>query len=233
MMAKMFLKGGAAVFFMCGLACAAAPDAALRMAVVNMDQLMQAYPETKESEGLLEQQIGELEKERDAMMQKMEVMSKDFEAAQSAMENPGLSEQGRKKKRAEAEEKFIIMRDFEKEVRQTLQSRQKQISERKRRMRDRIVEALQEKISVYAAEKGFTLVLDAGPVLDSYSVVVYHAAPLDITGDMIRRIGGTVPVAKGDAAAAKAPSVKPAPAKRLLQENNDMQIVVPSMRDQQ
>ena len=233
MNAKMFFKCGVAVFFMCGVA-HAAPDAALRLAVVNMDQLMQAYPETKESEGLLEQQISDLEKERDEMMKKLEVMSKDFEAVQSAMENPGLSEQGRKKKRAEAEEKFIVMRDFEKEVRQTMQSRQKQISERKRRMRDRIVEALQEKISAYAVEKGFTLVLDAGPVLDSYSVVVYHAAPLDITEEMIRRIGGTVPAVKAAASAAKDPAVvKPAPAKRLLQDNNDMQIVVPSMRDQQ
>jgi|GEM_PF-4956552 len=232
MMTKMFFKCGVVVFFMCGLA-GAAPDSTLRLAVVNMDQLMQAYPETKESEGLLAQQISDLEKDRDEMLQKLEVMNKDFEAVQSAMENPGLSDQGRKKKRAEAEEKFIAMRDYEKEVRQTLQSRQKQISDRKRRMRDRIVEALQDKINAYAVEKGLTLVLDAGPVLDTYSVVVYHAAPLDITEEMIRRIGGTAPVLKGAAPAVKDAGIKPAPVKRLLQDKNDVQIVVPSMSGQQ
>jgi len=166
-------------------ACAAA-DIETKVGCVDMERVLAAHPETKEAEAILEKQIKEFEAEKEALLAKFDRLKKEFEQARAEAENKALSDAGRDKKRQEAEDKLIAWRDYEAEVRQTALTRQKQLADRKRRMRERIVEKIRTIIQTYAAKKGLVLVLDAGPMLDSPGMVVYSIPKMDITEDTLK-----------------------------------------------
>jgi hypothetical protein len=52
------------------------------------------------------------------------------------------------------------------------------------------VEDIKAKINDYAARKGFTLVLDSGPIQESFGMVVYSVPSLDITDAIVKMTGG-------------------------------------------
>ena len=180
-----------------------------RIAVVDMEQVLSIHPDTKEAETTLQKQVEDYDKEKQDMLSKFERLKKEFEDARSEADNRALSEDGRAQKRKQAEDKLAALRDFDEEVRQTTLLRQKQLNDRKKRMRGRIVEDIKAKIGEYAAKKGYTMVLDSGPIQDSFGVVVYKVESVDITADVVKLLGGDL---KKTAAKAppeiKAPEVK-------------------------
>jgi|GEM_PF-2763156 len=157
-----------------------------KIAVLDMEQVMGAHPETRLAEQLLQSQADEYEAEKDAMLAKFERLKEEFEAARDALDNKALSDGGRARKRQEAESKFNLLRDYDRELRQTTLLRQKQLMDRKRRMRERIINKIREVVKSYATEKGFLLVLDSGVSLDDPGAVLYAAQALDITDDILK-----------------------------------------------
>ena len=148
--------------------------------------------------------IAVVDAERDEMLKKFEKMRKDFEDVRAESENKALSDEGRALKRKDAERKIEEMRDFDEQVRQNAGLRQKQIKDRKTRMRQRIVDDIKTVIRDYAAKNKYTLVLDAGPVMAAFGVVVYSVDGMDITGDITKILAETRKPTL-DAAATNAP----------------------------
>jgi len=177
-----------------GGVCVAA-DLETKIGCVDMERVLAVHPETKDAEAVLEKQIKEFEAEKDSMLAKFERMKKEFEQARQEVDSKALSAAGQEKKKQEAEEKLIALRDFETEVRQTSMLRQKQLSDRKKRMRERIVGQIRVIIQTYAAKKGLVLVLDSAPMLDGPGVVVYSIPKMDITDD-IAKIAAAMKVEK-------------------------------------
>ena len=165
---------------------AAGGEVETTVGIVDMERVLSAHPETQEAERLLQKQIQEFETEKDTLLDKFERLKKDFEQARDEAESKALSEAGRQKKKTEAEEKLIALREFDAEVRQTTLLRQKQLADRKRRMRERIVERIRAIIQTYAAKKGLALVLDSGPMLEGPGAVVYSLKTMDITEDILK-----------------------------------------------
>lgn len=167
----------------------AAGEIESKVAVVDMERVMSAHPETKEAEGMLQKQADEFESEKDEMLTKFERLKKEFEDARQAADSKALSDEGRTKKREETEDKLTALRDYDNEVRQTAMLRQKQLTERKRRMRDRIVGKIRDAIRGYAAEKGLVLVLDSGAVLENAGAVLFNTEKIDITTEIGKIVG--------------------------------------------
>ena len=186
---KRSVLAAAAVFGLCGALSLRAAD--MKIAVVDMEQALAAHPDTKDAEGLIQKQIEGFETERGDLMKKFEKMRKDFEDVRAESENKALSDEGRALKRKEAERKIEEMRDFDEQVRQTTSLRQKQIKDRKSRMRQRIVDDIKSVIREYSVKNGYALVLDAGPVMDAFGVVVYNVAAMNITSSVMKILAET------------------------------------------
>jgi outer membrane protein len=163
----------------------------MKIAVVDMEQVLAAHPDTKEAETLIQKQVDEFETEKNGLLDKFEKMRKGFDQVRSESENKALSEEGRLLKRKDAERKLEELRDFDEQVRQTTLLRQKQIKDRKNRMRQRIVDDIRSVVRDYAQKNGYALVLDSGPVMDAFGVVVYSVDAMSITEPIAKLLAET------------------------------------------
>lgn len=177
-----------------GLLTTSVAAADVKIAVVDMSKLVQSHPDTKEADELLEKQAQEFEAEKDELVAKFSTLRADFEAARSEASNKALSEAGRELKRDEAREKLMALEEFQQEIRETTLKRQRQLTDQSDRMRRRIVTKIIEVVDQYAAEKGFTLILDtASRGLSGVESVVYADEKLDVTDAVQERITGVEP----------------------------------------
>jgi Skp family chaperone for outer membrane proteins len=171
-----------------------------RFAVVDMEVVMKAHPETKSSQLILDQQVEEFESEQRELMKEREEAEEAFKEAREKSRNQALSEEAREKHHLVAEEKLRRLRELELTLRKTVVRRKDELRDQQLRMRRRIVKKLREMIAAYCKQKDITLVLDSAlPGMPAAESVVYSAPDLDITEDilaLIRKQKGGEP--KGD-----------------------------------
>ncbi len=174
------------------LACSSFVKAAgEKIAVVDMELIMNAYPETKSSRLILEQQLSEFEKEQQGMLEDRKTLEEKFKAAGEKSQNSAFSKEVREKNRILAEGFLQDLRKMENDIRETANLRRKQLSDRQLRMRRRIVTKLREIVKGYCEKNDISLVLDsaspeAGNAPES---VVYSNEKLDITDAILKLIG--------------------------------------------
>ena len=162
----------------------------IKIAVVDMELIMNAYPETKSSRLILEQQLSEFEKEQQGMLDDRDDLEKKFKAAGVKSQNAAFSQEVREKNRVIAEGFLQELRKMENEIRETATLRRKQLADRQLRMRRRIVSKLRDMVKGYCEKNDISLVLDSavpgsGNAPES---VVYNAESMDITDAILKLI---------------------------------------------
>jgi Skp family chaperone for outer membrane proteins len=179
-MKKMFILTMAVCFVVAGWVPADAQET--KIAIVNMELVMKAYPETQSSRLILEQQLEEFETEQKEMLKDLEALSKEFKEVRDQSRNTALSEEAREKNRVLAESKLEELRQRENEVKETAALRRKQLQDQQMRMRRRIIDKLRGIIAGYCEQNKIDLALDGAlPEAAGAEAVVYCAKKLDIT----------------------------------------------------
>lgn len=161
-----------------------------RIAVVKLEVLFKAHPETAAAEGILEKQRASDDAERRDMLAQRDRLRSAFEIAREEAENPALSEEAKLDKVKALEARLKTAQEYELEIREVQAKRQKEFSDQSRRLRERIFASIQGVVAVYAREQGYAMVLnaeDAGMAL--MGSVLYHDEKLDITEALRERIG--------------------------------------------
>lgn len=168
--------------------------AEVKVAVVNMELVMKAFPETQSGRLILEQQVEEFEAEQKEMLKELDQMSGEFREARDQSRNQALSEEAREKHRVVAESKIEQLRQRENEIKENVAMRRKQLQDQQLRMRRRIVKKLREIVAEHCLKNGIALVLDgASPELGGAEAVVYFTESLDITDAVLALIGKEKP----------------------------------------
>lgn len=180
------------------MACLAAVSAArggdLKVAVVDMETVLEASDEMAAAKAAIKAKLDELEARRDRMRDEMATLKEEVEAAQQAAQNKALSEDARETKMELAREKYIRLSGMQREMRAELAEGRKEISNREVEFITEIVSQLRKEVAAYAGEKGFTLVLDtSGMAVNGVPSVLYHTAAMDVTSDILKRIGARAP----------------------------------------
>lgn len=162
----------------------------MKIAVVDMELVMNAYPETKSSRLILEQQLDEAEKEQQGMLGDRAELEKKFKAAGEKAQNAAFSKDVREKNRIVAESILADLRELERDIRETATRRRKELGDRQARMRRRIVLKLRDIVKEYCEKNDITLVLDSavpgtGTAPES---VVYSVDKMDITDKILALI---------------------------------------------
>ena len=185
-MTKTTLRAGLALMTLFGvLGTAGAED--IKVAVVDMELIMKAYPETQSSRKVLEGQLAEFEQEQKELLAERDKLEEQFRESGQQAQSMALSDAAREKHRVIAEGHLESLRAMEREIRETTSMRRKQLNDRQLRMRGRIVKKLREVIGAYARGQGITLVLDSAVpgTGNAPESVVYSADNLDITEDIL------------------------------------------------
>lgn len=171
-----------------GALCAAQTVCAVEEGIVtvDMDKLFNKYYKTGLADSQLKEQADEFNEERRELVEKYDGMQADFQSLREEAQNTALSEEVRNKKRDEAEDLLLEVREQEQKIRRMEQQRRKQLEEQQQRMRKRIVDEINEVITKYAKEQNYLAVIDSsGQSLNGVSVVLYSSGKLDITEEVL------------------------------------------------
>jgi len=177
-----------ATLVLLSMAATMAAHAETKIAVVDMPRLIKAHPKTAEDRAILEKQAEQYRAEQRAMLEKLNGFKKEYLQAREEAQSKALSEEARASKREVLEDKRIALLQYEKEIRETLGRREKQLGQQERRMLDRIVERIQKEITAHIEGKGFTLVLDSAATgVSGVQLVLHVDARYDITEAVLGR----------------------------------------------
>jgi outer membrane protein len=157
-----------------------------RIAFVNMDQVFNEYEETKKFDARLKELADDVKAENDEMVAELEEMGEEFSQLKDEISDPALSDEARKRKRAEAEEMLLALREKQVEIQKFQEERRKELDDQGRRMRERIVKKINRVVKDYAEEKKFFAVIDSsGNTLNQIPVVIFSVPRADVTKDII------------------------------------------------
>ena len=166
------------------------------VAVVDLEELVRLHPNTVSDKKLLEQTLKEYKAEGDDLQQKLEKLQDEFEKARREAADPVLSD----KARGVAEEQTLKKREAlvmaERQARETMQMRQKQLSEQELRMLKRTTGEIREAVEKYAAANRILLVLPA-------TAVISRDKALDITDPIMKKLNIVRPTTNDAPAAIK------------------------------
>ncbi len=176
-----------------GAPAARAADA--RIGVVDYRRAVHEVDEGKAIDSNLRKELEDKQKQLDAKQAELETMRSEFEKQQAV-----LSDQVKQAKAAEIEKRFGEVRQFYVQLQQDLAAREQEASKG-------ITERMNQLVREIAEAEGLQAVLDGG-------AVVWAAASLDLTNEVIRKYNAKFPF-KGDGAkldpkAAPKPPAKPA-----------------------
>lgn len=192
-----------------GLGSVCAAD--LKMAVVDVDQLMQTYYKTGLVKSHMEEQKTDFTAEGEKMLEQRRKMKKEFESLRGDAFNAALSEEAQEKRVRMAEDKLLELMEYESRIRETAQTRRQQLEEERERMIKQLSDDIRQTIRDYANKAGYDLVLDSSsPSPAVFSPVIYAPVAKDITEEIQKLLNKGKPEGKieGKPAAPKAgPSV--------------------------
>ncbi|MFT5240139.1 MAG: Skp family chaperone for outer membrane protein [Candidatus Promineifilaceae bacterium] len=160
----------------------------LEIAVVDMEILVKAHSDTDVAETVLKKQADEFEAERAAQIDALDALGKRFEALRQDAESGALSDLGREQKRLDAQEVVVKIREGEKSLNDTTTLRQNQLADRRKRMRQRIVEDVRGVINAYAKSRGIKLVMEKHARVGGADMVLFVDASIDVTEPLKRRV---------------------------------------------
>lgn len=177
-----------------------------KIAVVQMDRIVRAYPEAQRAEETLKAVKEEYEKELDKMEVKGKELQSTFEAAAADVRDKAISESEREKRYEIAQQHAKALQEFQIKMRQQRGDNQRDLADQEMRLFKRVIGKLRDVIGEYAKDKKIDVVLDtAGVGMHGGPLVLYASDAIDVTDDILKRIevSGDKPEGPGKKAESK------------------------------
>ncbi len=157
-----------------------------RLVFVDLNKVFEEFYKTKLADAQLKEQADQYKEERTQMVDAFKKDQEAFKALREESQDMTLSEDARNKRRSDAEEKLVQLREAEAKIRRFEESRRRQLDEQTKRVRTKLVDEIKETVANYAKEKGISTVLDvSGETLNGVATVVYQDGKSDITNLLI------------------------------------------------
>ncbi len=160
-----------------------------RVAVVDMEYLLRQFHKSKSAEVEIERQKKEFVAEIERMQVKLRELEGLFRAAREATREKGLTDSVLQAKLKSAEQTLMDVKESEKRIQLFAQRGKSELLAQSERMRKTLVDQIREAVQTYAKEKGLLVVIDSsGGRQRGGSAIVYRAASVDISADVIGRL---------------------------------------------
>ena len=158
----------------------------LKFAFIDMEEIFQGYYKTVTADNTIKQQT-EIYKEYALNLEKeREAIQGEFNALRDISQNIALSEEIRDEKRNEAQTKFLLLQEKEKEMQEYQKGKRLDLRKQYEEQRNKIVKEIVEKVAVVAEEQNYDLIIDrSGNTLNGIPVIIYYKKELDITDSIL------------------------------------------------
>ena len=161
-------------------------ESPLNIAFLNMERVFSEYFKTQNADARLKEQAEEFNSDRNAKLEVLRELEESFNATRDEAQDQTLSQEARDRKRSEAEEMLIALRENEKEIRKFEEIKRKELEEQGRRMRTRIVDEINVVVQKFATERNLFAVVDSsGPSLNRVPVFLYSDEKFDVTDEIV------------------------------------------------
>jgi Skp family chaperone for outer membrane proteins len=161
-----------------------ATAADVKIAVVNMAELMKGYDKAQRAERQLKEQAEDYRADQEERRTAIRDLGEAYREASAEADDAALSEAAKTRKKDEAIEHLTKLKEAELDYRKFAREAERKLSAESRRMRETLVDDLRLKVQEYARNSGYGLVLD--------SVTVVHAVAGevdDITKPVAAQLG--------------------------------------------
>jgi outer membrane protein len=160
-----------------------------KVAVVQMDKVVRAFPEAQDAEKTLKMVRDEYEKGLDKMEEKAKELQQAVESAAAEASDKAVSEAEREKRQEAARQKWGVYQEYQQKIRKERSDNQRDLADQEMRQFKRIMGKLRDVIAEYAAEQKLDLILDSAAVgVHGGQVVLFSADKLDITAAIVKRV---------------------------------------------
>jgi len=164
----------------------AASPAPARIAVVDMEQVFQAFHKTKQADAELRRQAETFKGYADQLESSRAKLEQEFKELRDASQNLALSEVERESRRLAAQDKFRQLQAKEAELQQYDQDKRRQLREQYEKQRETLVSEIRRAVERQRLAGGYTIVLDAsGRTLNNIAAVVTFDPAIDLTAGVI------------------------------------------------
>lgn len=156
---------------------------------VNLRELFEGFYKTELAQDQINQQIEEVSFERELRLDDISQIREEIENLRSESRDEKLSEEARKNKRLQLEDRLIEMQKVQKELRDFEALRKKQIDEQNKRMQKGLLDEIQAEIIKYGDENGYDVIIDRSAKSSlGTEIVLFVGLRSDVTAFILERL---------------------------------------------
>ena len=180
-----------AIFVTLGVSSA---QAQIKIGMVNMTNVFDAYYRTKLAEAQIKEQRNEADKIYKGMLDDYKKANEEYKKLLDGSNDQAVSAEEREKRKSAAEKKLLDLQEIEKSVKQYETQARTSLNAMERRMRDKIVDEIREKVNLVSSSGGYNFVFDLAAVTPyNTPIVLYTDGKNDLTQAVIKELNATAP----------------------------------------
>lgn len=169
-------------------------QAQIKIGMVNMTNVFDAYYRTKLAETQIKEQRAEADKIYKGMLEDYKKANEEYKSLLDGSNDQAISAEERAKRKSAAEKKLLDLQEIEKSVKQYEAQARTSLNAMERRMRDKIVDEIREKVNLVSSSGGFNFVFDLAAVTPyNTPIVLYTDGKNDLTQAVIKELNATAP----------------------------------------
>ncbi len=160
-----------------------------KVGFVNLKEIFEGFYKTELAQDQINQQVEEVSFERELRLDDIKIIREEIESLRSESRDENLSEEARKNKRLQLEDRLIEMQEVQKDLSNYEILRKKQIEEQNKRMQKGLLDEIQSEIVKYGEENGYDLIIDrsAKSTLGT-EIVLFSGFRTDLSAPILERL---------------------------------------------
>ncbi len=166
--------------------------AEIKIATIDMEEVILAHPQAEENKTQLQAMQKEFEGQRDALRDKIRDLYEEFAEVAKEARNEALSEMARNQRVNKARDLEQTIKQSETDLRRLVQDLQRKLQEKELLLFDNVMSDIRFAVQALVKKNGYDLILDKSAMRASAPVpLVMHASDsLDVTDAIIKAVGG-------------------------------------------
>ncbi len=176
------------------LALGASAAEAQKIATIDLRKVFDGFWKTKQADAKLKEDAGELEKDRKIMVDQFQKNEEKYNKTMEGVKDLALSPAERDKRKKDAENELLGLRDMEGRIKQFDATSRAQLAEKQRRIRDNILTEIRETVKLKVKAANYTLVLDsAAETPNGTPILLYTGGGDDLTDAVLKELNINAP----------------------------------------
>ncbi len=160
-----------------------------KVAVIDLDRVVQEYYKTKIVEANLKRQADVYKDYAQKLMESLTKLQNEFTALRDAAQNIALTDAARESKRLAAQDKYKEIAAKELELRTYNREKQAQLRDDRDRERAVILNDIKKAVENHAAAAGFSLVIDKTALsANGMPIVLYNTKTAEISDSILKEL---------------------------------------------